>query len=316
MAELCSCGDKPYTGSAEAQLDPPGVSPGAGIRGLAFGGWHPGGMTTALDDLAAHLRARPAVQVLYTDLDGTLLGPGGSLLHGPDGRPSLRAAEALVRAAEAGVQVVPVSGRRRWQLENDARLLGVRDCIAEAGSVIVRGGEVWYEWGECPRHLADNPHDALVAAGATAALAEAFPDDLRHYEPWHEGREGGHLYHGLVDVAEANAVLAEAGCGWAYLVDNGATGGWPGRQVRAYHLLPRGVGKAAAVADDLRTRGLEPDEAVAIGDSLEDLTMAAAVGTYLQVANGHGDIAERVFRLPGAMGHGVADAVAAVLATR
>lgn len=260
-------------------------------------------------DIREHLDALPPVEVLYTDLDGTLLGPRGSLLHGPDGRPSDRAARALVVAATAGLSIVPVSGRRRTQLEHDARLIGLESCIAEAGSVVVRGGEVIYEWGECPRDLAANPHDALVAAGAVDALLGAFPEDLRHYEPWYRGREGGHLFHGLVDVAEADAVLNEAGCGWAYLVDNGATGGWPGRQVRAYHLLPRGVGKAAAVADDLTARGLLPDQAAAIGDSLEDLTMARAVGTYLMVANGHGDIEERIFRLPEAMGHGFAAAV-------
>lgn len=268
------------------------------------------------EDLAAHLAGKPPVQVCYTDLDGTLLGPGGSLLHGPDGRPSVRAAQALADAGEAGLTIVPVSGRRRGQLANDARLMGLRDYVAEAGGVVLRDGELFYEWGECPPDLAANPHDALVAAGAVDALLEAFAGDLRHYEPWHEGREGGHLFHGLVDVDEAAAVLSEAGCSWAYLVDNGATGGWPGRQVRSYHLLPRGVGKAAAVADDVASRGLSPEQAAACGDSLEDLTMARAVGTYVIVANGHGDIADGIFRVPGAMGHGFADTVDAILAAR
>ncbi|MBA2529358.1 MAG: HAD hydrolase family protein, partial [Euzebyales bacterium] len=79
-----------------------------------------------MSGLRSHLRALPPARVVYTDLDGTLLGPGGSLLTGPDGRPSARAATALVRAAEAGLTVVPVSGRRRQQLVNDARLLGLR----------------------------------------------------------------------------------------------------------------------------------------------------------------------------------------------
>jgi hydroxymethylpyrimidine pyrophosphatase-like HAD family hydrolase len=264
-------------------------------------------------DLTRHLAALPTARVLYTDLDGTLLGPRGSLLTGPDGFPSARAAQALVDAARAGLVIVPVSGRRRSQLENDARLLGLRNCIAEAGSVIVRDGTVRYEWGACPRDLAETPHDAMLAAGAVKALLDAFPGQLRHFEPWHLDREGGHLFHGLVDVVEANAVLADAACPWAYLVDNGATGGWPGRRVRAYHLLPLGVGKAVAVADDLVARGLVPEEAAACGDSLEDLTMAAAVATYFLVANGHGDGGEHVFRVRGAMGDGFADAVAALL---
>lgn len=268
------------------------------------------------DALCRHLGGLPPVEILYTDVDGTLLGPDGSLLSAPDGRPSVRAAQALVDAATAGITVVPVSGRRREQLGNDARLLGLADYIAEAGGIVVRAGETTYEWGSCPRDLADNPHDALTEAGAVDALLRAFAGDLRHYEPWHRGREGSHLLHGLVEVDEASAVLAEAGCEWAYLVDNGATSGWPGRQVRAYHLLPRGVGKATAVADDLTARGLPPARAAACGDSREDLTMAAAVGTFFLVANGHGDIGDRVFRVPGSMGDGFADAVEALLGTR
>lgn len=267
-------------------------------------------------DLAGHLAGLPPVRVLYTDLDGTLLGPDGSLLAASDGRPSTRAAQALVDAAAAGVAVVPVSGRQRAQLGNDARLLGLRSYIAEAGGVIMRDGELRYEWGECPRDLADTPHGALAAAGAADALLARFAGDLRRYEPWHRRREAGHLLHGLVDVDEANAVLAEAGCPWAYLIDNGAAGGWPGRQVRAYHLLPRGVSKAAALADDLAARGLDAAQAAACGDSLEDLRMAEIVGTYVMVANGHGDIGRRIFRVPGAMGAGFADTVSALLAAR
>lgn len=268
------------------------------------------------EDAAAHLGAMPPVEVLYTDLDGTLLGPEGSLLTGPDGRPSVAAAQALVSAAEAGLRIVPVSGRRRAQLEQDARLIGLPDCIAEAGGVVVRDGRTTYEWGACPRALAGTPHDALTVAGAVRALLEAFPRDLRHYEPWHRDREGGHLFHGFVDVDEAGAVLTNAGCEWAYLVDNGATGGWPGRTVRAYHLLPRGVGKATAVADDLTARGLRPEQAAACGDSLEDLTMSHAVGAYFIVANGHGDLGPTIFRTRAAMGAGFAEVVAALLAAR
>jgi phosphoglycolate phosphatase len=269
-----------------------------------------------LVDLRRHLGRLPPARVLYTDFDGTLLGPNGSLLTGPDGRPSVRAAAALVRAAEAGLVVVPVSGRRRAQLTHEARLMGLADCVAEAGAVIVRGGAVHYEWGECPRDLGPNPHQALEAAGAVDVLLESFQGDLRHYEPWHHDREGSHLFHGLVDVDRASALLANAGCPWAQLVDNGATGGWPGRQVRAYHLLPRGVGKAVAVSDDLTQRGLSPDQAAACGDSLEDLTMSRSVRTYFIVANGHGDISEGIFRLPGTMGDGFAEAVDALVAAR
>jgi phosphoglycolate phosphatase len=268
------------------------------------------------EPLQAHLAALPPLRVLYTDFDGTLLGRGGAVLRGPDGRPSVRAAAALVDAAERGVTVVPVSGRRRRQLANDARLLGLDDYIAEAGTVVVRDGHVTYEWGACPRALAGTPHDALDACGAVELLLERFAGDLRHYEPWHAEREGSHLFHGLVDVDEANGRLDAAGLGWAQLIDNGATGGWPGRSVRAYHLLPRGVGKGAAVADDLVSRGLRPAQAAAVGDSLEDATMAQHVATYLVVANGQAPPAPNSFRLDEAMSAGFATAVEVLLRRR
>ena len=269
-------------------------------------------MTTALADALSGL---PPVEILYTDLDNTLLGPEGSLLTGPDGRPSAAAANALVAAAAAGLTVVPVSGRAMQRLRNDARLMGLGDAIGEAGAVVMRDGETRYEWGQCPRDLARNPHDTLTATGAVGAVLDAFPGQLRHFEPWHRGREGGHLFHGIADVEAANAALEAAGCGWAYLCDNGRTGGWEGRDVRAYHLLPRGVGKAPAVADDLAARGLRREQAVAIGDSVEDLTMAAQVGAFFLVANGHAD-APHAVRTPGRMGEGFADAVMAVLVQR
>jgi phosphoglycolate phosphatase len=260
--------------------------------------------------------ALAAVEVVYTDLDNTLLGPDGSLLTAADRRPTVRAAQALVAAADAGLTVVPVSGRALPQLRNDIRLIGLADCIAEVGAIVVRAGRTHYEWGACPRDLATNPHDALVVSGAVGALLDAFAGDLRHYEPWHLGREGGHLFHGVVDVTAADTVLEEAGSGWATLLDNGATQGWPGRQVRAYHLVPRGVGKAAAVADDLAARGLRRDQAVAVGDSAEDLTMAPVVGAFFMVANGDAGGEGDVIRTPGAMGEGFADAVSTILGAR
>lgn len=269
-------------------------------------------MPAFLDAAARHLAGRPPVRVLYTDLDGTLLGPGGALLRAPDGQPSARAAKALADAAAAGLTVVPVSGRQRRQLEQDARLMGLGDAIAEAGTAVVTDGVLHYTWGECPPDLAETPHDALNRAGALEVLLARFEGDVRLYEPWWRGREGTILLHGVLDVEVANAALAEAGVGWAEVIDNGATEGWPGRAVRAYHVLPRGVGKARAVAEDLARRGLDADAAAAIGDSPEDARMAGVVGTYFTVANG-GDAAAGLLT-PSAMGHGFAEAVTVLLA--
>jgi len=255
--------------------------------------------------LIAHLRALPPVAVIYVDLDGTLLGPGGSLLTAADGSPTARPAAALVRARAAGITVVPVSGRRHGLLEADCRLLGLADFIAEAGTVVVRGGQVTFERGQMPAGLDATPREALRPG--VDVLVRGF--DVERYLPWDDGRVGEYLLRGRLDVAAADAALSAAGLGWACVVDNGraAAGG------RAYHLLPRGTGKARAVGADLRARGLDPRTGLAVGDSHEDLTMAREVATYVQVANGTAEAGGNAFAVPGAMGLGVADAIDAVL---
>ena len=54
----------------------------------------------------------------------------------------------------------------------------------------------------------------------------------------------------------------------------------------AYHLVPKMVSKGAAVAAHARARGYDPAELIAVGDSIEDLEVAASVGRFFVVANG------------------------------
>jgi hydroxymethylpyrimidine pyrophosphatase-like HAD family hydrolase len=57
-------------------------------------------------------------------------------------------------------------------------------------------------------------------------------------------------------------------------------------RTHAYHLVPRMVSKAGAVAAHARARGFDPADCIAVGDSIEDLEVAAAVGRFFVVANG------------------------------
>jgi phosphoglycolate phosphatase len=159
--------------------------------------------------------------VLFSDVDGTLVGRGGSLLAGLDGAPTLAAAEALVEAARAGLEVVLVSGRTAPQLREATRLLGLRDAIGEVGAVLLSGGRAELQWGAAPRELGATPAEAIERSGALAGLLDAFPGRLEPHTPWHHGRQGTALLRGQVDVAEAAAVLAGLGLGWARLLDNG-----------------------------------------------------------------------------------------------
>jgi phosphoglycolate phosphatase len=222
---------------------------------------------------------------LYLDLDGTLLGRGASLMHDGEGAVSLLGVRAVEACLRAEVEVVLMSGRRRAQVAEDARLLGQSAFIFEAGCVLELDGEqLWLtELVAGERSV----YEQIEDSGAPALLLERYAGRLEYHDPWHRGREISHLFRGLVDAAEADALLREHGHGQLRLVDNGgvhrqsATLG----QLRAYHLIPAGGSKAAAVSRHMRARDLRREDTFAIGDSREDLAVAAVVGTFWLVAN-------------------------------
>lgn len=248
-----------------------------------------------IEQRADLLGALADVEILYTDLDGTLLAPGGTLLADGDGAPSVTCASAVVAVNHAGLKVVPVSGRSRIQLVEVARLCGWNDFIAEAGGVRTywRGGtrEVVYDTPEWPaaENPDDTPLDRIHAAGAYRALTEAFPGRLEHHDPWHEGREATDVLRGCADVADAQAVLDALGLPVDFM-DNGlvrrkSTSLTCDGTLHAYHIVPRGVSKRRAIELDLAERGLSARQAAVIGDSPTDLDAAPAVGVAVLVEN-------------------------------
>jgi phosphoglycolate phosphatase len=264
----------------------------------------------------------------YTDLDGTLLGHHGSLFRDSAGGFSLRQARALEACHRAGVEVVIMSGRREAQVMSDARLLGQTSYIYEAGCGVMIDGERTLLTGDWVPNADGTPAERMLAAGIPDLLFARFPGRLEWHHPWHHDRRLSHLFRGSVDVAEANAALADQGHEDLRFLDNGAI---PRRMegidgpAHAYHLVPGGASKAKAVAFHMRARGYERDDCVAIGDSLEDLDAADAVGRFFVVANGperdpglRDAIAGRVnvTVTEGRNGEGFYEAVVATLAER
>ena len=229
------------------------------------------------------------LRCVYTDLDGTLLGRGASLFHDGDGQFTLLAGRALEACHRAGVEVVPISGRRRGQVAEPARLIGATAyCFEIGGGLVVDGEESWLCGDFQPRD-GQTPWELVEQSGAPALLLAAYADTLELHTPWDSGREVTHLFRGKVDVDEANALLGEHGDDDLRLLDNGAIGRpMPAIDgpTHAYHLVPRQVSKAAAVAAHARARGYDPADCIAVGDSVEDLEVAAAVGRFFVVANG------------------------------
>jgi phosphoglycolate phosphatase len=242
-------------------------------------------------------------RVVYLDLDGTLLGPGGSLFAGEDGCWSDDAGIALCRLAEAGVPVVLVSGRSQARLESVARLVGAAGVLPELGAP------------DCgyPTREGEAIHEAISRTGILEELLAREPRLEEHpAAAW--GREASLVLRGTA-APELDAWVRERSDGTLQLADNGRIG--PG-DVHVYHLLPAGASKAAAVARDLAERAVDPATCLMIGDSGQDLDIGSTGVPVALVRNGAEANADLAARAPwvthGAYAAGVREAVEAWLA--
>ena len=237
------------------------------------------------------------LRALYVDLDGTLLGPRGSLFRASDGGFSMDGARVLQACDRAGVEVVIYTGRAQYGVDDLMRLLGQRSYIFELGCGIVIDGEhEWLTGDLVPSEERGTIFEQIEATGAPKLLLDTFAGRLEYHTPWSIGREVSHVFRGLVAADEASAVLEEAGLGWLRLVDNGVisghgdTGPGPGwtinvERVHCYHLIPSPASKARGVARHMQNRGYARDEVIACGDSREDMEAAEVVSTFFLMAN-------------------------------
>ena len=229
------------------------------------------------------------MKVLYADIDGTLTGPLGNLFWDARRNTTGAAAEAIVRAAREGLEIVPLTGRSRGGMLEVARLLGFPTWFGELGGLRVyeRGEDIVVDRGayagDAP--IMDELHRAF------ARLAEHFHRRIEEHAPWNESRVVSLVLRGGVDVNEVDNFLADIGCDWAEFIDNGVI---PRRyetmpdveRVHAYHLVPRGVSKAAAIAADQERRGLDRDDCAMVGDSTADMLCRTEVARCFLVRNG------------------------------
>ncbi len=247
--------------------------------------------------------------IVYSDLDGTMVGPRGCFFRAADRSVTLDPARALASFLDGGHTLVLVSGRTRAQLQEAALIFGADGFIAELGALVA--------W-ESGRQVEALPAGAPATDDLVAALLAEFAGRLEYHAPWHVGHEVDVMLRGSVPDQEVRQWLQHKGFGHLELRDNGVlpprrpTGLTVAAPIHVYHLLPAEVSKGAAVAWDLARRGLVEAEAVAVGDSTSDLTMAGAVGRFFLVANG----ADHVGPLPsnavvtaGPLGAGWAEAV-------
>ena len=245
------------------------------------------------------------VRVVYTDLDGTLLAPGGRLLADHAGAPSAATAEALVALKSAGVTVIPVTGRGADQGTEFLRLTNLDCYIGEVGGYHLRreaDGRIEErfligDWehvclapglapGELPAGV--NPWSFIGGSGVIGRLMAAFPQMIF---PYLIPRSVSWSLWGNIDVERAvSEVLAHEEFPLR-LFDNGILYNPPGTlpgdvPVHIYHLSPAGVSKRLAIATNITSRKLEARAALAIGDSVADLEMGEECGVCVIMANG------------------------------
>src|SRR5437870_2633700 len=122
------------------------------------------------------------MRCLYSDLDGTLLGPGGVIVHDADKAFTLLGLRAVEACARAGVEIVLMSGRRQVQLAEDARLLGQSSYIFELGSCVVLDGEEHWltgDWRPGTRTI----YEQIEDTGIPAVLLAEFAGRLEYHDP-------------------------------------------------------------------------------------------------------------------------------------
>jgi phosphoglycolate phosphatase len=229
------------------------------------------------------------VRVLYTDIDGTLVGPMGSLFARSDGSLTLAAAAALHRAHAAGLEVVALSGRSRFGLDEVARILGLTTWFGELGAVRV------YEAG---KHVVEDPGEYPGPGRVVDALLPAMEGILKEFRglaeehsPWNRGRDHSVMVRGEPPVADVRAWLDDHGYGWVELTENGlvptphhTVAGFD--HVRVWHLTTRGISKRSAIAADRALRGLAREETAMVGDAVSDFECFDEVGRCFVMCNG------------------------------
>ncbi len=224
------------------------------------------------------------IQVIYTDVDGTFV-TDGCLFRNQRGY-TLKNATAIYKLLSAGVDVVMTSGREKEKLKDTARILGVQNYIGNLGIEIVynQGEKVITNFGvDVPDH--QSLKNWIGKSGVVKLIFEQFPGKSRYYLPWSDSLRTHHLLIGELDSREISAWV-DQNFPEIRIIDNGAV---PAEKEftspHAYHIVPRNVGKRAAVQIDKMERNLSTEKLIGIGDSMEDMMMADEVAVFFLLDN-------------------------------
>ena len=260
------------------------------------------------------------MRLVASDLDGTIVGP--------DNRISERTVRAFRDCADAGVDIVFVTGRPpRW-------LTPLTDALGHTGTVICSNGAVTYDLG-AGRVLKAQALSLPDLFSAAAIIRDLYPA-VRFAA---ETVDGFHLAPGFLEsgsqelpgaavAAPLESSLTEADTVVKLLarVDGTSPDEFLQRVrpavshlVSTTHSAPtvpllemslHGLNKAVTLADYAASRDIAPADVVAFGDMPNDVQMLQWAGCGYAMASGHADALAAADRVAPAFGD---DGVAQVL---
>ena len=245
------------------------------------------------------------IRLIAMDLDGTLLDS-----HGKVPEPN---AQAISAAAERGVEIVIVTGRRFHSARLSAAALACNvDFIASNGALIKSAaGETFYrrllpvevarevlertpEFRPCAGVIFDRPHERQVIfekidwSGAyVGPYLARHREQVAEVQPLTECLDGEDpveiLY--LSDCAAIRQIaerLANSPLSSRYTL---AMTEYQARNLSMLDVLQRGVSKGTALAEWASRRGFTRDEVMAIGDNWNDREMLQYAGLPVVMGN-------------------------------
>jgi hydroxymethylpyrimidine pyrophosphatase-like HAD family hydrolase len=280
-----------------------------------------------MEDMSVGVRMAGPVRMIAVDMDGTLIGAGGTI--------SERNRAALALAVAAGVEVVVATGRRHSyamkvlaaaELRQDAVLVSSNGAVVRTlGSELIERSHMEPEGVELLLENLREFRNALVVTfdkvgrdgdDARGALVVEELEDLHasigrwmeinapyieQVKPIEDALKGDAPIQMMLCGTVERMRLAEARLGGlpgvAGVGETLAHGvvqlnrtEYPERDLSILDILPAGCSKGSALTRLMAARGIEAGELMAIGDNWNDLSMLEIAGRPVLMANAPEDL--------------------------
>lgn len=254
------------------------------------------------------------IRCIISDTDNTMISHG-SCLCAADGTLSHALIDALIRAEQHGISIVPCTGRNRAMIREDVRMLRLKSWIGEMGGIICthEGSSATWQY-ECADMTFDatkglTPRELICQTGVVDDMLTRWQGALELYNDngiGYQYREVTVAFRGTIPMDEAQAMLDRTSLALDF-VDNGAVNRISGPTtldvaahadahtgalavpIHSYHICPRGLNKGFAAKKFMECMDLAPEEVLCCGDSPADCSMIDTGATFVLMANGAKD---------------------------